>query len=192
MPNGNKHPFLTYLCRKNLLNSMSMDLKERNSVRVLLFNQEGALLLMHADDPRTTTLEGTYLGPFWFPIGGGIESGESVQQAALREVNEETGLAPEDIELGPVVWQGAYDFILSGVPTHAKQLFIVAKTDKNAVTLSQLTTEEKKIIKKIAWFTWEQIKNSKEIIYPIGLAELIAPLIAGNYPAEPLEIDLYK
>lgn len=34
----------------------------------------------------------------WQPVTGGVEAGESVPRAALREVQEETGLGPADVE----------------------------------------------------------------------------------------------
>jgi len=169
-----------------------MDLIVRTSVRVLLFNEEGALLLLCADDPKTTTSEGKYHGRFWFPVGGEMESGESIEETALREIYEETGLSAEDIQLGPVVWYGEFDFVLSGVPTRCKQKFIVARTTQSSVNLSNLTQEERGVIEKIAWFTLQQIQDSEEVIYPVVLADHLPPIIASEYPSEPIEIDLAK
>ena len=83
-------------------------------------------------------------GRYWFPIGGKIEENESMQEAAIRELFEETGLTHEDIELGPIVWFGAFDLVLSGTLTRLKQTFIVAQTKKNTVSLDHLTEELKK------------------------------------------------
>lgn len=147
---------------------------------------------MCADDPETTSTDGTYHGRFWFPIGGKIEEGESMQEAALREIYEETGMAPEQVELGPIVWFGEFDLVLADIPTHIKQTFIVAKTKQNHISLDYLTKEEKEVIKKIAWFSLEDIKNSTEVIYPVVLPEYLPDILSGNYPAEPMEIDLGK
>ncbi|MCW2763187.1 MAG: hypothetical protein JWR85_3388 [Marmoricola sp.] len=50
----------------------------------------------------------------WTLPGGGIEFGEHPNDAAIREVHEETGL---DCELGPPIWIGsAHRFFDTGVP----------------------------------------------------------------------------
>ena len=83
-----------------------MGLLLRNTVRVLLINEENEVLLLCADDPKTTTIDGEYHGRYWFPLGGKIEMYESIQQAALREIYEESGISREEVELGAVVWYG--------------------------------------------------------------------------------------
>lgn len=169
-----------------------MSLSIRKSVNILLLNEANELLLMHADDPKTTSTDGVYHGPFWFPVGGQIEGDETFQETALRELYEETGLTPKDIELGPVVWYGAFDLILSGSLQHLNQHFLVAKTKKNTITHANLTQEERAVIKKSAWFSLEKLKNCPEVIFPVDLPIHLPDILAGNYPKEPLEIDLGK
>ncbi len=169
-----------------------MSLPVRTSVKVLLLNDKNELLLLCADDPKTTAVDGKYNGPFWFLVGGQIEDGESIQEAAFREIQEEVGLEKKDIELGPVVWLGEYDLILNGTLTHLKQTFLVARTNKREVFFNNLTNWEKTTLKKIEWFSLDKIKNSKEIIYPVLLAKYLPDILAGKYPEKPFDIDLGK
>ena len=164
----------------------------RNSVRVLLINDKKEILLICAEDYKTTTIDGKYRGRYWYTIGGKIESNESVQEAAIREIYEETGIIKEELELGPIVWFGEYDLILSSIKTHNKQQFMVVKTPRNNVTLDYLTPEEKVVIKDISWFSLEKIKNSSEIIYPIVLPDYLGDILDEKYPEKPFEIDLAK
>lgn len=61
----------------------------RHAVRVLLLDERDRVLLFRGEEPDTGRA-------FWFPAGGGLEEGEDVQSAAVREVTEETGLADVD------------------------------------------------------------------------------------------------
>ncbi|NGX34418.1 MAG: hypothetical protein K1060chlam1_00771 [Candidatus Anoxychlamydiales bacterium] len=162
----------------------------RSSIKVLLLNDKSELLLMCADDPKTTAADGKYLGRFWFTVGGEIELNESYHETAYREIYEETSLKKDEIDLGPIVWFGEFDLILNGTLTRLKQRFIVAKTAKKDVYLKNPTSWEKKVVKDLAWFSIDDIKNSDEIIYPALLSKYLPNIIAENYPKEPIEIDL--
>lgn len=182
---------MTGVCSYN--NSMNNKIPLRSSVRILLINQKKEILLMCADDPKTTADDGVYHGKFWFVIGGMIEQGETLMEAAIRELKEETGLDKEDVIFGRKVWFGEFDMILFGKLIRSKQQFIVAHTvsDKQ-VTTKFLTTEEKQVIEKIEWFSLDAIRKSKEIIYPVMLEHYLPDILEANYPIEPLWIDLGK
>lgn len=166
--------------------------KDHYSIRVILINDKNELLLMRAEDKTTTRPDGKYNGHFWFIIGGEQEPGESIEDTAKREIFEETGLNQNDYNLGPVVWQGEFDLILAGKPRRMKQQFIVANTSKNKVDLSNLTIAEKEVITNIKWFSLEDIKNCKEVIYPVLLPQYLPDILNNNYPDEPIIIDLGK
>ena len=57
--------------------------------------QDGALLMVRRGRGANAGL--------WAIPGGKVDYGESLQEAAVREVREETGI---DVELGEVVWVG--------------------------------------------------------------------------------------
>jgi 8-oxo-dGTP pyrophosphatase MutT (NUDIX family) len=169
-----------------------MSIPERNSVKVLLFNEKEELLLMCADDPKTTSADKTYHGRFWFCPGGQMHPEESFEQAALREIYEETGMVQADLQLGPIVWFGEFDMVLNGILTHLKQTFLVAKTQDRQVVLNEPDHWEKTFVGKFDWFSLERIKNSKEVIFPVVMPDYLPDIISGNYPKQPLEIDLAK
>ena len=47
---------------------------------------DGKVLLLHGWDPLKPQT------PYWFTIGGGVEAGETIAQAASRELLEEVGI----------------------------------------------------------------------------------------------------
>jgi 8-oxo-dGTP pyrophosphatase MutT (NUDIX family) len=47
----------------------------RLAVKLLLLDADDRLLLIHAKDPKSHA-------ECWYPVGGGVESGESLQMAA--------------------------------------------------------------------------------------------------------------
>ncbi len=169
---------------------MMMNCTVRHSIKIILLNETDDLLLMCIDDPQTKGVGEDYKGPFWCMIGGEIEAGESVLQAATRELFEETGIAAKDVNFGPIVWFGECDLILSGTPTHITQQFIVARTKAKTLSLANLTPGEAKVVKQLAHFSLHDIVNSDEIIYPVLLPAYLPNIIAGKYPAEPIEINL--
>lgn len=167
---------------------MNLNYPIRNSVRIILLNDQNELLLMCIDDPRTKQIGEEYKGRFWTLAGGEIENGEDIEKTAIRELAEETGLSEKDIELGPVVWTGELDLILYGKPTHIKEKYIVARTKKKDVSITNLTEEEIGVVKELAWFSLNQITNSKETIFPTLLSQYLPDIIKGDYPKKPLEI----
>lgn len=60
---------------------------------VALENEDGVLLVRHQKGAKT----------YWLLPGGGVDYGEPTQEAARREMTEETGL---EVEIGPLLLVG--------------------------------------------------------------------------------------
>jgi 8-oxo-dGTP pyrophosphatase MutT (NUDIX family) len=162
----------------------------RHAVKVVLLNVADELALMCMDDPTIKSVGEEYGGRFWTLIGGAVEPNETLQQAAVRETFEETGLSNDEIELGPHVWFGELDLILYNKPTHIKQDFVVARTTRSKISLDNLTGYEKRVVKQVSWFSLDRILNSGEVIHPVILPKYLPDIIARRYPETPFEIDL--
>lgn len=154
----------------------------RVSARVLLFDHNGRLLLMEGSNPTLPAA-----GRWWFPVGGGVEDGEDLHQAARRELKEEAGI--EDLELGPVVWRRSADFpYLVDKHLYQREHYLVGQTAVTDVYAAAWTKYEREQGVVLRWWDEAELAGTKATFTPEQLPELIGDIRAGVYPAEPLEL----
>lgn len=84
---------------------MTRETVERVTARVLPVNAAGEVLLLHGWDPAAPD------APYWFSVGGACEPGETLVEAAVRELLEETGIKIEAAALGqPIGAESGVEF----------------------------------------------------------------------------------
>ncbi|MDQ1656612.1 MAG: hypothetical protein QOD41_1695, partial [Cryptosporangiaceae bacterium] len=81
---------------------MPAEITLRPSARVVLLDADDRLLMLKLHDPSVTRGPNPITADFWLLVGGGVEPGETYEEAARREVFEETGI--RDVSIGPCVW----------------------------------------------------------------------------------------
>ncbi len=81
---------------------MPEDIKIRPSARVVLLDDADRLLMLRIHDSSATRGPNPITADFWLLVGGGVQPGDTYEQAAYREVFEETGI--RDVSIGPCVW----------------------------------------------------------------------------------------
>lgn len=148
---------------------------EPTRVRVLLLSPERRLLLFKY---RHTHQGVDY--PIWATCGGGAEPGETIEQTAARELFEETGMT--DVRLGPTVWYGEDGHRGRRWGRVYREHFILAEAPHETLDTSGWMEGEKQEILETRWWTLDEIRASDEDIYPFGLADLLEPLLRGEYP----------
>ncbi|MER6104999.1 NUDIX hydrolase [Streptomyces sp. NPDC001832] len=155
-----------------------MRIEKRKVARVVLLGPDDRILLIHGfepEDPEST---------WWFTPGGGLEGDETREQAALRELAEETGIT--EVELGPLLWQRMCSFPFDGRRWNQDEWYFLARTTQTAVDTSGLTGLEQRSVMGLRWWTSAELSAARETVYPTRLAELLRTLLDEGPPQTPL------
>jgi len=156
--------------------------KTRLSARVLLLDDEDRVLMLKIHDPAATRGPNPITADFWLLVGGGVQPGETYEQAAYREVVEETGI--REVAIGRCVWTQEK---LVGDPAGELQLviarFFVGRVASAApVSFAGHEPLEASTIVGYHWFTRDEIvaREAEETFLPPGLGALLADVLSGS------------
>ncbi|MDI3420842.1 NUDIX hydrolase [Streptomyces luteolus] len=162
----------------------------RKVARVVLLDPEDRILLLYGHEPDDPDASGD---TWWFTPGGGLEGDETREEAALRELAEETGIT--DAELGPVLWRRTCSFPFAGRRWNQDEWYFLARTGQLAPTartaadMPGLTELEQRSVSGMRWWTCEELSATHETVYPTKLAGLLKTLLDEGPPASPAVLD---
>lgn len=153
----------------------------RRVARVVLLDPDDRILLLHGHEP------GDPGNDWWFTPGGGLEGDETHEEAARRELAEETGIT--DIELGPVLWKRICSFPFDGRRWDQDEWYFLARTAQTVTDPQGLTELELRSVSGLRWWTSAELLAARETVYPTRLAELLRTLLDEGPPRVPLVLD---
>jgi 8-oxo-dGTP pyrophosphatase MutT (NUDIX family) len=151
----------------------------RRAVRLLVVDDADRVLLFRDSDP------GVPGARMWMTPGGGIDPDETLTQAAVRELREETGLTlSEEQLLGPlatrVVTHGFSDKV-----TDQHETFYLARVDAFDVDISGHTEDERLTVVGHRWWNRSDLAESKDVFWPTNLEELLTLAVsAQDWPVD--------
>ncbi len=154
---------------------------DRVGARVLVVDAESRVLLLRGRDPADPGS-----GTWWFTPGGGVDPGETIEQAASREVAEETGLVATD--LGPPVWERTAEFGFLGRRYRQRESFFLVRVRSHQVDTSGWTKVERDSIEDYRWWSVDELADTAEVVYPRSLAAELERLLADGPPDTPRDV----
>lgn len=135
----------------------------RRAARIICVSPDDRILMFRFDvDGRP---------PFWVTAGGECEPDESFEEAARRELLEETGIAAEP---GPEIARIQPEFVtVEGEPVQADERYFLVRTQSDVIDTSGHTELEQRVMQEHRWFTAEELDNWHEAIFPANITQLL-------------------
>jgi double-stranded uracil-DNA glycosylase len=115
----------------------------RDAVRAAVVAPDGRLLMLHYADEHDE---------WWIPPGGGVQPGETDEQALRRELREELGF--EEFEIGPLLFESVRNFRLEpGYGGQRNRIYLVRTPHFEARVVSEA--------RDARWFTFEELDRER-------------------------------
>ena len=143
-------------------------MRRRPSARLLVLDNAGRVLLF-----RFVHTEGALAGQdYWATPGGGVEEGETFEQAAIRELEEETGIQVASVGLQV----GQREFVLQlpdGEHVVADERFFVVRTSNASLSRDGWTVREAQVMADHRWWSHHDLAQTSVTIWPENLLTMI-------------------
>ena len=156
------------------------------TARALVSEPGGHVLLIRVHDEVALDAADP-VRDYWITVGGGVEAGESFEQAIVREVFEETGHRIP--EAGPCVWRRRAILIdEAGVRRESDERYFWCRLPSTDLSAVNLTPIEREVIREFRWWDLRDPELSKVRIFPTHFADAARNVLLNGPPAVPLDL----
>ena len=140
----------------------------RTAGRVLVLDAERRVLLLHTRQSVGSTRTN------WVAPGGGVEPGETMLDAAARELFEETGIEASFAPDTPVVARERAVFRVGTWHLDQTDNYVVLRVDaRPELDRSRWTEVERNTVLDWRWWTAAELRESGELFWPADLPDVL-------------------
>lgn len=143
-------------------------MRRRLSARFLILDEAGQVLLF-----RLVHKRGPLAGlDFWATPGGGVEEGETLEQAAVRELMEETGLRRNDLGM-EIARREVVLQLPDGEHAISDERYFVVRVAADALSWESWTDFEREVMVEQRWWSRQDLLETKATVWPENLVEML-------------------
>lgn len=152
---------------------------DRQAARVVLLDRLDRVLMFRCQEPGEDRA-------FWITPGGGLEHDETHEQAAARELYEETGL--RDVPIGPCVWYRSHTFPWQGKMYRQHERFFLVRVESHEVDIAAHTEDEKLALTEFSWWSVDAINAASDINFAPSRFGICLRELLRTIPLEPIDV----
>lgn len=149
----------------------------RRATRALILDRTGHVLLVRFEFPTAS---------IWALPGGGLDDGETTEEALRRELREELGLT--DFEIGPHIWNREHIIPMSTGHDGQRDQIHLVQLDRfepePEIGWERMRAES---VHELRWWAIDDIANSDLLFAPRALHRLLTQLVDDGAPSEPVD-----
>ena len=144
----------------------------RHTARILVLDEHDHVLLLK------THWSNRILPERWLTPGGGVDPGEDVHGAAVRELREETGLHVSS--LGDPVWHERRALPAGHEFDETDATYFLLRTRRFELESDGWTDDEHDDIVDVRWFSPEELAESTEEFDPEDVRAILRRVMPGR------------
>ena len=149
-------------------------MRRRKSARLLILNPSHNVLLF-----RFVHKHGPLAGEdYWATPGGGLEEDETYEDAAVRELREETGIVVDRV--GSAVAQREFELRLpDGEYVVADERYFIIATATPDISRDGWTAQERGMMADHKWWSLKELRETLDTVWPEDLVSILEGVSEG-------------